>query len=300
MSICKYCNQNAGWFKDEHASCVQKANEAIKSIKACMADAVTTGKKYSEVSEKINKLASEANLSHAQLHASLINSWSQATIEHSKAQPLSIVESDAHCKLIMDAEGLTEDTFAAAIQAGTANSAILAGMTIASFSSTIWAALNGKEVAPDCCTAPQIRGAFNLQAGEYMVWGVPGMLIRQQTTQVSYVGGYNGMSIRVANGLWYRFGGGRGHREEHSELQDIDMGDFLLTNRAIYFGGKQRGVNFRLPYNQIVRFQYYTDAVGVCKSGAKEQIFIPKNTAIPADCGWFLFNVLQALAAQAK
>jgi hypothetical protein len=28
MGICKYCNQNAGWFKDEHDSCVQKANEA--------------------------------------------------------------------------------------------------------------------------------------------------------------------------------------------------------------------------------------------------------------------------------
>ena len=26
MGICKYCNQNAGWFKDEHDSCVQKAN----------------------------------------------------------------------------------------------------------------------------------------------------------------------------------------------------------------------------------------------------------------------------------
>jgi hypothetical protein len=28
MGICKHCNQNAGWFKDEHDSCVQKANEA--------------------------------------------------------------------------------------------------------------------------------------------------------------------------------------------------------------------------------------------------------------------------------
>ena len=81
-------------------------------------------------------------------------------------------------------------------------------------------------------------------------------------------------------------------------MQDVDIGDFLLTNRAIYFGGNQRGVNFRLPYNQIMRFQYYTDAVGVCRSGANEQIFIPKNTGIADDCGWFLFNVLQALAAR--
>jgi len=299
MSICRYCHQKAGWFSDAHEACVQKANEAIKSIRTCMADAVTTGKNYSEVSGKINNCASEAGLSADQLHASLINSWSQATIERSKAQPMSGVEGDANWQLIADAEGLTEESFSAAIQTGTADVAIMAAMQAAWFSATIWAALNGKEVAHDC-VAPQIRNAFNLQAGEYILWGVPHMLLRQQTVQVSYAGGYNGVSVRVAGGLWYRFGGGRGHREEHSELQDLDMGDFLLTNRAIYFGGNQRGVNFRLPYRQVMRFQYYTDAVGVCKSGTREQIFIPKNTSIPEDCGWFLFNVLQALAARER
>ncbi len=297
MSICRYCHEKAGWFSDAHDACVQKANEAITSIKSCMADAVTTGKKYNEVSDRINELASEAGLSPAELHASIINSWSQATIERSKAQPMSGVEGDAKWELIADAEGLTEETFSAAIRDGTANPAIYTAMAAVSFSSTIWAALNGKEVAQDCLP-PQIRNAFNLQAGEYKVWGMPHMLLRQQTMRVSYAGGYNGLSVRVAGGLWYRFGGGRGHREEHSELQDVDIGDFLLTNRAIYFGGNQRGVNFRLPYNQIMRFQYYTDAVGVCRSGANEQIFIPKNTGIADDCGWFLFNVLQALAAR--
>ena len=295
MSICRYCHQRAGWFSDAHDTCVQKANEAIKSIKSCMADAVVTGKKYNEVSDRINKLASEAGLSTAQLHASIINSWGQATIERSKAQPMSGVEGDAKWDLIADAEGLTEGSFSAAILAGTANPAIMAGTTAVTFSAIIWAALNGMQVSQDFL-APQIRNSFNLQAGEYRMWGMPHMLLRQQTMQVSYAGGYNGVSVRVAGGLWYRFGGGRGHREEHSELQDVDMGDFLLTNRAIYFGGNQRGVNFRLPYSQIMRFQYYTDAVGVCKSGAREQIFIPKTTAIPNDCGWFLFNVLQALA----
>jgi hypothetical protein len=264
-----------------------------------MADAVTTGKKYSEVSDKIDKLASEINLSLAQLNAGIINSWSQATIERSKAQPMSGIEGDAVWKLLADAEGLTEEAFSSAIQAGTANAVIMAGVQASWFSSTIWAALNGKGVESNCLP-PQIRNAFNLQAGEYRVWGMTHMLLRQQSLRVSYAGGYDGMSIRVAGGLWYRFGGGRGHREEHSELQDVDMGDFLLTNRAIYFGGNQRGVNFRLPYKQIMRFQYYTDAVGVCRSGASEQIFIPKNTGIPDDCGWFLFNVLQALAARER
>jgi len=68
-----------------------------------------------------------------------------------------------------------------------------------------------------------------------------------------------------------------------------------MTTQSIYFGGTEHGVNFKLPYKQIVRFQPYSDAVGICKNGGREQIFAPQH--VP-ETGWFLFNVLQALAAK--
>jgi len=68
-----------------------------------------------------------------------------------------------------------------------------------------------------------------------------------------------------------------------------------MTTQSVYFGGTEKGVNLRLPYKQILRFQPYSDAVGICKSGAKERIFAPQHVS---DCGWFLFNALQALAAK--
>lgn len=239
MGTCRYCNRDAGWFKKEHASCVLKANDSVNSIKKYIADAVTTGKKYSDISEDINKLATEANLSPAQCRTAAITAWSQATIERDKARPVSDVETDVNWQFISEAAGITEEEMTAAIQAGTANAALMDGVRADAYSSTIWAALNGKRVAPESFP-PQIRNAFNLQTGEYGVWGMPHMLMRQQSTHKSYAGGYNGISVRVANGLWYRFGKGRGHEEEHTELQDVDMGDFLMTNRAIYFGGKQK------------------------------------------------------------
>jgi hypothetical protein len=284
MSICKYCNHNAGWFKDAHASCVQKANEAVKAIKVCMADAVTTGKKYSDVAASIDKLRADAGLSKTQADASLINSWSQAVEQRAKAQASSAAETEAVFQLALESGFKLEDAMHTA--GGRANN----------YSYLTWLVLHKRFESIEA-TEPW-KGSFNLQAGETPVWGMPHMLIRQQSTQVSYSGGYNGISVRIASGLWYRFGGGRGHKEEHTELQDIDIGDFLLTNRAVYFGGKQRGVNFRLPYNQIMRFQYYSDSVGICKSGGREQIFVSVNTAVPADNGWFLFNMLQALSAQ--
>jgi len=49
---------------------------------------------------------------------------------------------------------------------------------------------------------------------------------------------------------------------ESESIQEVDYGDFLMTTQSIYFGGREHGVNFRLPYKQIVRFQPYSDAVG--------------------------------------
>ena len=32
MGICKYCRQKAGWFKDAHDACAQKANTGIEAV----------------------------------------------------------------------------------------------------------------------------------------------------------------------------------------------------------------------------------------------------------------------------
>ena len=115
---------------------------------------------------------------------------------------------------------------------------------------------------------------------------------------------HSGLSVRVANGLYYRFGGMRGHAVESTSLHEVDYGDFLMTTRGIYFSGTEKGINFRLPYNQIIRFQPYSDAVGICRNGGREQIFAPQRavtaeaTRVLQESGWFLFNALQALAAK--
>jgi hypothetical protein len=134
-----------------------------------------------------------------------------------------------------------------------------------------------------------------LQYGEVPVFGIGNVLLSEQRTVRSYVGGYSGASIRVARGVYYHLGGVRGHRVENTSLQEVDYGDFLVTTKAVYFGGTEHGVNFRLPYHQIVRFQPYSDAVGICKNNGREQIFAPQQMP---DNGWFLFNILQALAAK--
>ena len=173
-----------------------------------------------------------------------------------------------------------------------------AGFWSMNFSFLIWTVLHDR-IEP---YKGPIR--FQLQFREIPVFGIANVLVREERSTRSYIGGHSGMSIRIASGLYYHLGGIRGHAAGSTSLQEVDYGDFLMTTQAIYFGGTERGINFRPPYNQIIRFQPYSDAVGICRNDAREQIFAPQrattNSATRAlqESGWFLFNILQALAAK--
>ncbi len=87
---------------------------------------------------------------------------------------------------------------------------------------------------------------FNLMAGEVSLMFFGSVIYSQETISRSYVGGYSGLSIRVAHGLYYHFGGFEGERRDSTALQEIDYGGMLLTTQNIYFGGSH--TRFRVPY----------------------------------------------------
>jgi hypothetical protein len=287
MAICQYCGQKAGWFSEAHDSCIKKANQGIEALKTCMADAMIRGKPYSEIKSQLDKITAESAISQEQALAAIKEGWSQGVEERSEAQPIGpgevLVINDTYRAAGLRDEDMTLKT---------------AGSWAMNFSYVIWTVLHN-QIEP---YEGPIR--FQLQAGEVPVFGFANVLVREERTIKSYVGGYSGMSVRVASGLYYRLGGMRGHAVESTSLQDVDYGSFLMTTRAIYFSGTEKGINFRLPYNQIIKFQPYSDAVGICRNGARERIFAPlKATTAEAtralqNSGWFLFNVLQALATK--
>jgi hypothetical protein len=309
MGICRYCHKKAGWFSDVHEDCVQKSNAGMESIRTCVADAVIEGKQYSDISSEIKKLAAKAALSQEQVHGATKEGWDLGAQQRSKAQPLSAQEQTAILNF-MDAAGLSQAEIFCKTQ----------GFYAIHLSNVIWQVLHGQitplkiqyEPPPGLLPHEKVPGvvglidpnSFNLQRGEVSVYMNANVLLKQEVTARSYVGSYGGPSIRIASGLWYRLGSMRGHAEESTSLQDLDMGVVLITTRSIYFSGRERGINFRLPFSQIIRFQPYADAVGICRNGAREQIFAPvyrewaDGAVTQANIGWFLFNILQALAAR--
>jgi len=226
---------------------------------------------------QIDKIVADAAIPEEEVLPAIEEGWSKGAEKRSMSQPISDPEFSALSD-VYRAAGLRQDDVRKT-----------AGFRAMAFSFLIWTVLH------DQIEPYQGPVQFNLQAGEVPVFGIANVLLSEEQTTSTYVGSYSGASIRVASGLYYHLGGVRGHRVQSTSLQEADYGDFLMTTRSIYFGGREKGVNFRLPYKQIVRFQPYSDAVGICKNGTKEKIFAPQQVS---ESGWFLFNVLQALAAK--
>jgi hypothetical protein len=171
-------------------------------------------------------------------------------------------------------------------------------------SANLWTVMQGKALVwSEPCD-------FVLQPGEFKAAEFGTVLYQKSVMVSSHAGGYNGMGVRVASGVYYRFGGYAGHTVSTPELQDVDAGFLVLTNRSINFGGQQ--TSFRIPYSSILRFKAYPAGLGFFRgAGAgREEIFtvmigsigqcndlmrpgwLPKD-GIPLDVGWFLYNLVK-------
>ncbi len=277
MGICRYCGQKAGWFSDAHDTCIERANQRVQELQTCIATALKGGKQYGDIKSQVDKIITDSSIPAEQVTSAFKTGWSAGAEERAKAQPISDQEFSAISD-VYRAAGLTQDDIRKS-----------AGFRALTFSFLIWTVLYD-QIEP---YVGPIR--FNVQSGEVPVFGIANVLVSEEQTVSAYAGGYSGASLRVASGFYYHLGGVRGHRVESTSLQSVDYGDFLMTTHSVYFGGREKGVNFRVPYTRIVRFNPYSDAVGICKDHGREQIFAPQQ--VP-DTGWFLFNILQALASR--
>jgi len=130
---------------------------------------------------------------------------------------------------------------------------------------------------------------FNLQKTEKIVWVFQDVDYYEEKTRTRYVGGSQGVSIRIAKGLYYRTGAFKGERVQTSETIHADTGLLGVTNKHIYFSGPSK--RFRINYNKIVSFEPFSDGIGVQRDAqtAKPQSFSTGD-------GWFTYNLITNLA----
>jgi hypothetical protein len=132
---------------------------------------------------------------------------------------------------------------------------------------------------------------FNLLKDEYLIWLYNDTNYYQEKTRTHYAGSSQGISIRLAKGLYYRVGAFRGNPVKTNQIELVDTGLLGITDKHIYFTGKRS--SFRLKYSKIISFIPYDDGIGLFKDTAssKQQIFITND-------GWFTYNLIINLSGQ--
>ena len=126
---------------------------------------------------------------------------------------------------------------------------------------------------------------FNLNKNEKMIWIFQDTDYYEDTVKCTYQGNSNGISMKVAKGVYYRIGNFKGQTIETKILKYIGRGFLGFTDKHIYFYSYDK--SFRIPYSKIVTILPYEEGVRIQKEGvtAKPQIFNNIN-------GWFVYNLI--------
>ena len=125
--------------------------------------------------------------------------------------------------------------------------------------------LNADDVSNQLKLEGPLTSDIKLEEGEKEIFVFEN--IRLMEPRSVHRGG--GASIRVAKGI--RLFGGEG--KSHTELTEVDRGDFVLTNKRVVYLGSQRTVT--IPLDKILSYEHYTDGIGIRRSDRKNmQVFV--------------------------
>lgn len=126
---------------------------------------------------------------------------------------------------------------------------------------------------------------FLLEKNEEIIWIFQDVSYFEDQINKQFLGNSNGISLKIANGLYYKTGTFRGQQIVTRELKFIDYGIIGFTNKNIYFYSSQKSI--KIPYNKIITLQPYEDGIGIHKDGASAKPQIFKNLS-----GWFAYNLI--------
>jgi hypothetical protein len=281
MGNCKYCGKPVGFFRSKHPECEEKHRQRELAIQdgrqrivAEVLRAIKGSNKYDELEKAISEIEQSSFVPSSERKALLIKGW-ENSVEHFLED--GILDDTEEKRLVEFQERFTlsqSDLDKNGALTKTAKAAVLRDV------------LNG--IIPQ---RMEVDGnlPINFQKEEQIIWVFSNSKYLEDKTRRQFVGGSQGISLRVMKGVYYRVGAFKGHAVESTERVYIDTGWVVITNKNIYFAGSKKSV--RIPYAKIVSFEPFSDGIGVMRdaSTAKPQIFVTGD-------GWFTYNLITNLA----
>ncbi len=306
MGVCRYCGQKAGWLSNVHEACAASAQQGSEQIASLVAAAVAdklvppaacgdderelssfASQVWSEVESAVDRVESEHKVPVDAARQAMLRGWSDGAERVGLAEPLPFSRFVA-AQALYTRMGFSDKEMR-----------WTNGFLTATFSTILWSVMvRGEPISDAVANHP-----FNLRGDEVPLFFFGSVVYSKETVSRSYQGGYGGMSVRVGRGMYYHFGGFKGHPVESAVLKEIDYGGMLLTTQNIYFGGAH--TNFRIPYEHVVSFRPHADGIAFFRDSANAMaevftVLEPGPGGQPVNArpafGWFLFNVAHFLA----
>jgi hypothetical protein len=105
----------------------------------------------------------------------------------------------------------------------------------------------------------------NFESGETPVWSFFPATYFSQRAKTEYLGGSQGVSVRLAKGVYYRVGAQKGTAIRTDYLSQEAVGALTLASRNAYFVGQMKAV--KIPLKRIVAVSLFEDGI-VLSAGA--------------------------------
>jgi len=274
MGNCIFCGESAGFFKKSHKKCKEQFEQGKFEIVSLVSQVGCQGGDLCQLEEKIEQVATTIHLDKQALKTLVATGWEKA-VEAAFDDGILTEQEETALSELNQHFALTQDTLD----------------RNGSFTKIVKGALLRDILNGNLPNRIQINGnlPFNLQKTEKIVWVFQNVDYYEEKTRTQYIGGSQGISLRIAKGLYYRTGAFKGEKIQTPETIHADTGLLGVTNKHIYFAGQFK--RFRIAYNKIVSFEPFSDGIGVQRDAitAKPQSFLTSD-------GWFTYNLITNLA----
>jgi hypothetical protein len=273
VSQCEYCGNDAGIFRKKHKECEQRYQQGLKDVVSLAKKSIFTAD-LGELENDINSLMRRSFIKDHQFKPLLVQAWERTVFDALEDGTITQGQENA-LTAYMDHFSLTrEDLEEKGAFSKVVKSAVLRDL------------LEGK--MPERMVV-HMDLPFNFQKIENLIWLFTGVNYYEERSKTHYTGGSQGMSVRIAKGLYYRASAFRGDPVVTSRTVLLDRGLMAVTNKHIYFAGDHK--SFRVPYHKIVSFRALDKGIGIQRDAqsAKPQIFMTGD-------GWFSYNLITNLA----
>jgi hypothetical protein len=281
LGNCKYCGKPAGLFRSKHDECQAQflererlLQDGKQRISVEVSQAIRGPGDFDELENAICAIEQSSFVPTTERKALLVNGW-EASVNQLLESGLIGPAEEARLVAFKTRFALT----AADLDQSGAHTKLV--------QSAVLRDLSGGIIPKRYSIAGNLP--VNLQKGEQLVWGFAGTRYLEDKVRREFVGGSQGVSVRVMKGVYLRSSAFKGHAVERTETVLIDTGWMFTTNKNIYFAGPRKSL--RLPYSKIISLEPFKDGIGVIRDAAssKPQFFITGQ-------GWFTYNLVSNLS----